>query len=177
MLRSFVRALALVAAASTPIVVACGPDAQRSAPEDGPAMSEPTDSAPAAGRDSLVLSIHVPDTVRTGEPVPITLRVHNRTDRPVELHLLGRTIAFDIVVTAPDGALVWRRLEGQAVQSILQLRVLGPGEALELGDRWDQRGPGGAPVGPGVYRVQGVLPTDEPEPLRTPVGSFRIVGG
>ena len=105
-------------------------------------------SGPASGMsDSLAFTIHVPDSVRAGEPVPIVLRVTNRTDAPVDLHLLGRTIAFDVVVTREDGTPVWRRLEGQAVQSILQLR----------------------------YRVHGELPTDEPEPLRTPAAPLRIL--
>lgn len=139
-------------------------------------MPQPTGSPAAAAGDSLDLSIHVPERVPMGEGVPITVRVRNRTDRPLDLHLVGRTIAFDIVVTAENGAPVWRRLEGQAVQSILQLRTLAPGEVLELSDRWDQRGSGGSPVAPGLYRVQGMILTDEPEPLRTPVVRLQITG-
>jgi len=139
-------------------------------------MPQPSGSPAPAPGDSLELSIAVPERVQPGEAVPIMVRVRNRTDRPVDLHLVGRTIAFDIVVTAEDGTPVWRRLEGQAVQSILQLRTLAPGETLELSDRWDQRGRGGSPVPPGRYAVQGIVPTDEPEPLRTPVVPLQITG-
>jgi hypothetical protein len=156
-------------------IAACRSEAPGASSQENTAMTHPP-SGPASGMsDSLAFTIHVPDSVRAGEPVPIVLRVTNRTDAPVDLHLLGRTIAFDVVVTREDGTPVWRRLEGQAVQSILQLRTLAPGETLELSDRWDQRGRGGAAVPPGLYRVHGELPTDEPEPLRTPAAPLRIL--
>lgn len=108
--------------------------------------------------------------------MPVTIRVRNVASRPVQLHLMGRTVAFDIVVArAEDGAVVWRRLEGQAVPTILQLRTLAPGEVLALGDRWDQRTSAGARVPPGFYLVRGLVPTDEPRPLETPVARVRIL--
>ncbi len=167
--RSDISSLALALCIGALLIAACRPDAPRAANEPDTAMTQqPSGPASVAESDSLAFSIHVPESVRAGEPVPIALRIRNRTDGPVELHLLGRTIAFDIVVTSEDGTPVWRRLEGQAVQSILQLRTLAPGETLEFSDRWDQRRRGGAAVPPGPYRVHGELPTDEPEPLRTP---------
>jgi len=126
--------------------------------------------------DSLRLELEVPPEARAGEPVPVTIRVRNVAARPVQLHLMGRTVAFDIVVArAEDGAVVWRRLEGQAVPAILQLRTLAPDEVLELRDRWDQRTNAGARVPPGFYTVRGVVPTDEPRPLETPVARLRIL--
>jgi len=113
--------------------------------------------------------------VRIGEPVPITLRLTNTNDRPVELHLQGRQIAFNIIVAREDGTVVWRRLEGEVVLGILQIRTLAPGEVLELTDVWRQRSKSGRPVEPGVYAIQGALPTDEPEPMRTPTVQLRIV--
>lgn len=174
--RSIIPVLALALCVGALPIAACRPDAPRASSQPDTAMTQPPSGpASAATSDSLAFSIHVPASVRTGEPVPIALRVRNRTDGPVQLHLLGRTIAFDIVVTREDGTPVWRRLEGQAVQSILQLRTLAPGETLELSDRWDQRGRGGAAVPPGLYRVHGELPTDEPEPLRTPAAPLLIL--
>ena len=106
--------------------------------------------------------------------MPITLRLTNGGERPLELHLLGRTIAFDIVIARADGAVVWRRLAGAAVQGILQIKTLAPGETLELKDLWRQRDDAGSPVAPGSYTLQGVLPTDERQPLSTPVARLQI---
>ena len=93
-----------------------------------------------------------------GAPVPITLRIANTGERPIELHLQGRTIVFDLTVRR-GAAVVWRRLEGESVPAILQIRMLAPGEVLELKETWDQQ------VGPGAYSVSGEIPTDG-APLR-----------
>lgn len=113
-----------------------------------------------APADSLRFTIDAPASARVGEPVPITLRLTNPSGRPIDAYFLGRTIAFDIVVTLDDGTVVWRRLAGAAVPSILQVRTLAPGEVLEWKDRWQ-------PQRAGRYRVQGMLPSDAPEPRRT----------
>jgi len=89
------------------------------------------------------------------------LRLHNASHRPIEAHFLGRTIVFDIVAARDDGSITWRRLAKGAGPSILQIRTLAPGETLEWRDVWHPRAPG-------HYRLQGVLPSDEPEPRRTP---------
>jgi hypothetical protein len=120
-----------------------------------------------------VLEIVAPATVRPGEAVPIALRVTNADDRSLDLYLVGRTPTFDIVVTAPDGEVVWRRLEGASVQQILQVRTLAPGETLELRDTWSQRTNAGAAARQGSYTVQGIIPTDG-EPLRTAVVPLRV---
>lgn len=125
--------------------------------------------------DSLRLEIEVPPEVRAGAPVPITLRARNAGAAPFELYLQGRTVAFDITVARANGAAVWRRLEGQTIPAILQVRVLTPGESLELHDQWDQRASTGEPVGPGSYTVEGALLTDSPQPLKTPAALLRIL--
>ena len=108
----------------------------------------------------LEFTISAQKSVRVGERVPIVLKLTNTSDRPVEVHFLGRTIAFDIVVMTEDGAIVWQRLAEGAGQSILQIRTLAAGETMEWRDDW-------VPKTVGRYRVQGVLPSDEPEPRRT----------
>jgi len=125
--------------------------------------------------DSLRLTLVAPESVRVGQPVPLVLRLTNVTDRPIEAHFLGRTIAFDVVIAREDGAVVWRRLAGAAVQGILQIKTLAPGETLELKDMWRQRDASGKAVPPGTYNLQGVLPTDAPEPLRTPPAHLRVL--
>jgi hypothetical protein len=133
------------------------------------AVSEP------AGADSVRLRLEVPARVRAGERVPIALRVENVAARPVELYLRGRTIAWDVVVARADGAVAWRRLEGEVIPAIVQLRALAPGEVLTLRGEWDQRTAGGAPAGPGRYVARGLLLTDRPEALETPAVPLEVV--
>lgn len=116
----------------------------------------------------------VPDSVRLGAPVPIVLRVTNTGDQPLTLYLQGRPLAFDIAVSDRSGRLVWRRLEGEVLQSILAIRTLEPGGSLELKAVWTQETNAGGRVPPGDYLVAGSLPTDRPEPLRTGPRTLRI---
>jgi len=106
------------------------------------------------------VSLVVPDTVVRSAKVPIVIRVSNTTSAPLDLYLRGRDIAFDITITDSTRAEVWRRLEGETVLAIVQIKTLGPGETLELSDEWDQRTKGGTPVAAGVYAVRGSVLTD-----------------
>lgn len=124
--------------------------------------------------DSLRLGLEVPSEATAGELVPITIRVENVSDRVLELHLRGRTIAFDLIVSDPGGAVVWRRLHEEVLPGILRLEPLGPGAALELSDRWDQRDNDGVPVPSGSYVVRGELLT-EGEALVTTVRRLEVV--
>ena|SRR5688572_8716915 len=114
------------------------------------------------------VSLVVPDTVALGAKVPITIRVANTTSAPLDLYLRGRVIAFDITITDATGAELWRRLEGETVLAIVQIRTLGPGETLELSHEWDQRTRSGRPAAPGVYGIRGSVLTD---------GSSSLVSG
>lgn len=120
------------------------------------------------------LRLDAPPEVRRGAAVPMTLRVENTSGRPLDLVLRGRTIAFDIVV-ARDNDVVWRRLDGEVIQAIVQLKRLEPQEVIELHARWDQRSNQGRRVGPGLYSVRGELLTDTSTPLATPSVPLRIV--
>src|SRR5881296_2893568 len=154
--------------------LAAGPLACRA--ESPPQGRRPnTVNTDSPGPDSLRFELVVPAEVREGAAVPIVLRLTNTREEPLELHLLGRTIAFDITVARADGRLVWRRLEGAAIHVILQIKLLAPGETLELRDVWRQRDSAGRPVGPGTYNVQGALPTEARAPLRTAVVRIRVV--
>jgi hypothetical protein len=108
----------------------------------------------------LDFTLSAPRAARAGERVPITLQLRNASDQPVEAHFLGRTIVFDIVVTTEDSTIVWRRLGDGAGPAILQIRTLAPGETMQWRDTW-------LPPAPGRYRLQGILPSDDPEPRRT----------
>jgi hypothetical protein len=109
-----------------------------------------------------------------GQPVPIALRIVNTSARPLELHLQGRSVAFDLTVQRGD-SVVWRRLENATLPAILQIRILAPGEVLELQDTWDGRDRAGLPVGQGDYTVRGSVPTDG-MPIRAGPVPLRISG-
>lgn len=100
----------------------------------------------------------LPPEVRLGDTVAITLRVRNHGSRPLELQLPGRPAAFDIVVTGPDGAEIWRRLHGAVTASALMLVQLAPGESRDFTVDWVQVDNAGRQVGPGTYSVRGILP-------------------
>jgi hypothetical protein len=118
-------------------------------------------------RDTLRFTVAVPDSVRRGEAVLVTLRLTNTGDERVTLYLTGRTITFDVVVAGSEGQVVWRRLDHVTTQQIVHVKALAPGETLEFQDRWHAAAP------PGTYAVTGVIPTDR-EPLRTAPARLRI---
>lgn len=137
----------------------------------GPGATDRSVSDSAA--DSLDLELLLPSRVRAGAPVPIRLRVRNRTGRSLDLYLLGRTTTFDVVITGVGGEEVWRRLEDEVIPAIVHLRPLAPAEPLEAEAVWDQHTKGGKRVAPGEYTVRGILLV-EGEPLATPPAPLRI---
>jgi hypothetical protein len=123
----------------------------------------------------MIVELELPARAAAGAEIPITLRARNTGTRPVELILAGRPIAFDLLVTTPDGILVWQRLHAQVIAMALQIRLLQPGEVLEFTHRWEQRDNTGHPVAPGTYHVQGVLPAED-APLHSPIQVLVIEG-
>lgn len=123
----------------------------------------------------LRVLIDAPAEVRVGEPVPITVRLENVGDRPLDLYLRGRTIAFDVVVTGDDGSVIWQRLEGEIIPAIIQQVPIGAGKTFELRTEWGQRTTAGLPVEPGRYFLQAMVPTDEQRPLTSQLIRLRIV--
>lgn len=109
----------------------------------------------------MIVELRSPDSVRTGEPVPMTLTVTNAGQTTAPLGLTGRPIAFDFTVTTPAGAQLWSRLHHQTIPMILQMALLDPGERLEFTHVWDQRDNHGQPVDPGTYHVRAILPTED----------------
>lgn len=125
-------------------------------------------------QDSLDLELVLPPRVRAGERVPVTMRLRNRTGRALDLYLRGRDVTFDVVVTHAGGTVVWRRLEGEIIPAIVQLRTLAPAEQLEFGTEWDQRGGTGRTVDTGDYSARGMLLIEGGQ-LETPPVPLRIV--
>ena len=126
-------------------------------------------------QDSVALRLLLAPRAVAGEPVLIVLRLTNTTAQPLTLALQGRPIAFDITIAREDGTVVWRRLEGEVVAAILAVRELGPAESLEFQATWNGRNRSGEPAAPGRYLVTGVVPTDQPEGLRTQPASLTVV--
>ena len=126
-------------------------------------------------QDSVAFRVELPSAAHAGEPVPIVLRLTNRSEQPLTLALQGRPLAFDVTVTGPDGAIVWRRLEGAVVQSILAVRTLAPAESLTFVAVWNGRRRDGTPSPPGRYLVAGKLLTDTPEGLVTRPASLQVL--
>lgn len=124
--------------------------------------------------DSLGLELVLPRSVPARNPVQITLRVQNRTERSVDLYLRGRTATFDVVVARSGGEIIWQRLEDEIIPAIVHLRTLAPAEQLELVTVWNQRTKQGGPLEAGEYTARGLLLV-EGDPLETPSARFRIV--
>jgi hypothetical protein len=87
---------------------------------------------------------------------------------------MGRSVTFDITIADSGGMVVWRRLEGGTIPAILQVRVLGPGDSLQLDYVWNQRTNREQSVEPGTYTVTAAIITDG-QPLRTPTAPLRIM--
>ena len=124
---------------------------------------------------TLRLTLDVPGRVRAATRVPIVLRAENTGSAPLDLYLRGRTIAFDVTIDRSSGERVWRRLEGEIVPAIVQLRTLAPGEIMALEASWDQRDANGGAVSPGDYVVRASLLTDMPESLDSDRVPLRVV--
>jgi hypothetical protein len=103
------------------------------------------------------------------QPMLLTLKLRNVTERTIELTLLGRP-AYDFIVTTDYGRReVWRWSRRQAIQEIAELRRLAPWEALEFSVEWDQHDSAGNLIAPGRYCVQGLVHVDpaiEEQPMQ-----------
>lgn len=106
----------------------------------------------------LSLELVLPSHAHVGDSVPITLRLRNQGDHDLDLQLPGRPVAFDVVIVAPDGAEVWRRLRDGGTGSALMLLHLAPGESQDFTTHWTQVDNAGRRVVAGSYHVRGLLP-------------------
>lgn len=131
---------------------------------------------PPLGPEALSTWLEMPLVlgVQPGEVVPLKLKVGNFfTDRLIKLTLRGRP-AYDFVVTGPDGTEVWSWLRGQAIEKILEQKILNPGEKLEFAAEWQQLDNQGKPVPSGAYFVRGILRT---KPQKLEIGPRQIIIG
>lgn len=142
---------------------------------DGSASVENGETVDRGAAMQVAVELEHPDRIPTGETVLFTVRVLNPGPAPVDVALTGDPVAVDVVVRDRAGQVLWRRLHGEMIGLVLQLRGLGPGEALEFHYEWDLRDNEGNPVPPGTYRVQARVPEEEAE-LVSPEGELTIEG-
>lgn len=91
---------------------------------------------------------------KLGQPLPLTLKLRNVTDKPVELTLLKRP-AHDFIVTTEYGRKeVWRFSSGQAVFETSEEHRLVPLEELRFTAEWDQYDSEGQLISPGYYCIE-----------------------
>ena len=155
------------------LVAACGEGGEPEPRDTAATQATATTGVPLA-QEGAVVTLEVPARAAAGAPVPIKLRVRNTTSSPLDLYLRGREVTFDIAVADSTGDAVWRKLEGEVTQAILQLKTLGPGEVMELSHVWDQKSQRGQPVGPGRYTVRGSVLTDGQASLDSPPATLQI---
>jgi hypothetical protein len=153
------------------IMMACGAD--RSARRD----ETPADSAArpsAMTQYSLQLQLDLNSPVAAGAPVRFVLRIRNASSRATDLYLRGRNVTFDVTVTRENGEPAWRRLEGEMVPAIVQLRTLAAGETVAESFTWDLRTRSGAALPPGRYRATATLLMETAQRETAPV-TFEVV--
>jgi hypothetical protein len=117
--------------------------------------------------DSVSLTLEAPASIQAGAAVPFRVVLGNVTDRQVVLYTLGREVTYDIAVSGPDGAEVWRRLGESALQDILAVRTLGPRERIVLETEWS------GPRRAGTYTAVASVLTDD-TPIRSRSIRFTI---
>jgi hypothetical protein len=128
----------------------------------------------ATPMEGVEVRLVVPRAVAAGDRVPISIRISNTAVAPVDLYLRGREITVDIVVSDSTGDEVWRRLEGEIIPAILQLKTLASGEVLELTYEWDQTSRRGERAPAGVYGIRAFVLTDGSSSLVSNEASFLI---
>lgn len=159
-----------------PLLVGCG-EAGKPEPVDTFATRVEARAGVPFAQEGAVVTLEVPQNVAVGAPVPISIRVKNETAAPLDLYLRGREVTFDIAIADSTGDGVWRRLEGEVTQAVLQLKTLAPGEVMELSHTWDQKSQRGLQVPPGRYRVRANILTDGQTELASNEGMLLITGG
>ncbi|MCX8103306.1 MAG: BsuPI-related putative proteinase inhibitor [Candidatus Bipolaricaulota bacterium] len=122
----------------------------------------------------LTVTLDVPSEARAGKTILFQLKVQNTGQGLLSVTLGGRP-PYDFVVTTQDGAEVWRWSYGQAIQEILEIKTLKPGEHLVYTVEWDQQSNSRQPVGPGEYMVRGLLNVDPPHKVETEAKLLRIL--
>jgi hypothetical protein len=129
----------------------------------------------SAGESGIRLQLLAPARAPEGEPVRYTLHIENAGDRPATLYLQGRPPAFDLVVLDDAGRMIWRRLGGATILTVLGIRELRPGQTIDFTDVWSLRDQADQPLAPGRYRLTGIVPGEPGQELRSADVALDIV--
>lgn len=84
------------------------------------------------------LELESPPSVRAGDTVRFTLRLHNPGSAPVAVGLFAPVPDHDVLVTTLEGTRVWSRLGGRAVAAAQTVVTIRPGGSLTFEIPWDQ---------------------------------------
>jgi hypothetical protein len=102
---------------------------------------------------------------RPGEPVVMRITVRNVGTEPVTLRFPSSQ-RYDFVVRhITTGEVVWQWSFNRYFLWVLGTETLEPGEMRVLQEEWKQQTNLGNQVKTGIYRLEAVLPTWEPEPM------------
>ena len=87
---------------------------------------------------------------KQGEPLPLTITI--AASEPITLYY-RTTQRFDIVISDPEGKVVWRWSKDKAFAEVLEQVSLKASETLSFDESWDQKDDNGQPVPTGNYTV------------------------
>jgi len=89
-----------------------------------------------------------------GQPVRITFRKRNITDRSVTLEYSSSQL-FDFYVSNENGREIWRWSEDKAFLPVIREMVIAPGESETIDIVWNQRNKSGNLVNPQTFTLWG----------------------
>ncbi len=122
------------------------------------------------------LAIRVPDSVHTGDSVPLALVLQNIGSSALDPRFDGAADADFVVTRAGDTTEVWSKFHGfQIMMGALWKGTIAPGDSFRIEHRWDQLGNNHQPIPSGVYCVRGNLKTRGLDSLRTEVATLRVL--
>src|SRR2546428_14145174 len=114
-----------------------------------PAMAGLTASATVRG-GQIELRLNK-DAYTAGEPVQITLTLHNPATTAVKFQFPTGQM-YDFIVSR-NGHFIWRWSLGRAFTQAFTALILAPGESKVFTERWDQRDARGRVVSPGEHEM------------------------
>lgn len=114
---------------------------------------------PPVGPLSCVLA--APDTAATGDSLRLTLTMTNTAEAMLEVEIAAAP-AFRMRAVDAAGDEVWESTGGEAVQEVMEIRTLDPGESLIASAVWALRDTAGRPLPAGTYHVEGAFALNPP---------------
>jgi hypothetical protein len=159
-----IRASAAGAALLASILAACDGGGVVAANDETMALAQRAARAKAwvaTDSEPVSVSIEAPATARPGAMVPIRVRVHNGTTRPLTIGL-GERQAFDVLVaqtgTRADSGAVWSPMKLMSTgRDAVTMNPLPAGRDTTFDTTWPGTDDAGHSVPPGRYRMRAVV--------------------